>query len=217
MEPFAAPAVSGIAMQDGATLAATACLLARALEDDPAYAYLLPDLAQRACGLADFFTQNLRAHLAHDCTRVVRDPSGAPCATVTLRPPGGIHISMATMIRRGLLPFALAHGAGAVRRLSWLKRTYDGLEQSAARGGVHRHVHMMAVRPELQGRGEGGRLLAHVLAATDASGPEAPTVLTTHRERNVVFYRRAGFEVVDERWLYPPGGTAYVVWSMTRG
>ena len=154
--------------------------------------------------------------MPYDCTRVVRDGDGLPSATVTLRPPDGIAISTATMISHGLLPFALTHGPAAVRRLAWLKRTYDELERRAAGDARHRHVHMMAVRPDLQGRGAGGRLLAHALAAADASGPRVPIVLTTHRARNVTFYRRAGFDVVDERWLYPPGGNAYGVWLMRR-
>jgi GNAT superfamily N-acetyltransferase len=138
------------------------------------------------------------------------DGADRPIATVTLRPPLGFHISLWTILRRGLLPFAIAHGLAAVRRLFWLKETYDALEADAAASAPHAYVHMMAVAPEHQGRGVGHRLLADVLDAHAA--PQ--TVLTTNLERNVVFYRRHGFEVSSERRLQPPGSHPYTVWSM---
>ena len=190
----------------------TAAMLAHAFEVDAAYRYLFPDPQQRPRGLEDFFARNLRTHLPYRCTQVVLDDRSEPFATVTVRPPGGIHISTLTMLRRGLLPFALAHGRAAVERLFWLKRTYDALEADASRGEPHFHVHMMAVAPDRQGRGEGGRLLERVLASATA----APIVLTTHLAINVAFYQRAGFIVVDERTLQPPGADPYPVWSMRR-
>ena len=42
-----------------------------------------------------------------------------------------------------------------------------------------------------------------------------PVVLTTHTERNVVFYRRSGFALASRREV-APGGDAYAVWSMHR-
>jgi GNAT superfamily N-acetyltransferase len=192
----------------------TARMLAHAMEVDPAYAYMFPSSRERARGLPAFFARNLRTHLPHRCTYVACDASERLIATVTLRPPGGVPISTLTMLRRGLLPFLLAHGHDPVRRLFWLKRTYDALELEAAQGGAHSHVHMMAVAPERQGAGIGSRLLARVLSLRPPVQTPLPTVLTTHLERNVVFYRRAGFQVVDERVLEPPGGRAYRVWSM---
>lgn len=191
----------------------TADLLARAFEVDEAYRYLFPDAALRTAGLRDFFTRNLATHLPHACTFAALDAGGRVLATVTLRPPSGLHISFWTMLRRGLLPFAAAHGLDAVQRLLWLKRTYDALEAEAAANMPHAYVHMMAVAPEHQGRGLGSRLLAEVLGASIAT----QTVLTTHLPRNVTFYRRHGFELLSERTLRPPRSHAYTVWSMRKG
>jgi GNAT superfamily N-acetyltransferase len=135
---------------------------------------------------------------------------------VTLRPPGGVRISALTMLRHGLVPFALRHGPAAVKRLLWLKETYDVLETVVSRGAPHWHVHMMAVAPALQRRGVGTRLLASVLARADRERPRASVVSTTHLHRNVVYYRRAGFEVFEERTLLPPNGLPYSAWSMRR-
>jgi GNAT superfamily N-acetyltransferase len=194
----------------------TAAMLARAFTIDPAYGYLFPDPHRRERGLRDFFARNLRTHLPHRCTHALLDAQQQPYATVTLRPPGGIELSALTLLRRGLLPFALAQGRAAVQRMFWLKRTYEALEAEAANGRQHFYVHMMAVSPDQQGRGHGARLLERILTCETACAPELPAVLTTHLPRNVVFYQRAGFQVVDERWLQPPGSEGYTVWSMRR-
>jgi ribosomal protein S18 acetylase RimI-like enzyme len=196
-------------------LGATAAMLASTFDDDAAYRYLFPRAETRARGLADFFARNLRTHLPYRCTYVAYERTGEPLATVTLRPPGGVPISMLTMVRRGLLPFALAHGGGAVKRLLWLKDTYDALEARASRAAPYWHVHMMAVRRDRQGQGVGSALLRRVLEQTVLRTAHA-AVLSTHLPENVVFYRRASFEVIGEEQLTPPGADAYTVWSMRR-
>jgi GNAT superfamily N-acetyltransferase len=76
----------------------------------------------------------------------------------------------------------------------------------------------MAVDPALHGKGIGTELLASVLATTaDAPGGAAhPVLLTTHEERNVTFYRRAGFDVIEEAKVALPGTAPYPVWAMRR-
>ena len=196
-------------------LQATSRMLADAFEVDPAYRYLIPDAAARPSGLEDFFARNLRVHLPFRCSHAAFE-GGRLVGTVTLRPVGGVHVSSLTLLRHGLLPLLLRHGREAVRRLVWLKRTYDALEHELAAGQPYRHVHMMAVSPQMQGRGVGGELLTQVLGDARPSGtsPAPSTVLTTHLPRNLVFYRRAGFEVTLERTLHPPRAEPYTVWGM---
>jgi hypothetical protein len=197
-------------------------LLAQALDDDPAYRFLFPSPEARRRGLADLFRRNLRTHLPYRCTYVLTRQASTSTrevvATVTIRPPGGVPISLATMVRRGLVPFVVRNGPFAVKRLFALLKAYDEIEAQMARGESHRLVHMMAVAPPEQGRGHGTRLLDEALAlSTRASGePRLPVLLTTHKEANVVFYRKLGFAVADERRLTLPGAPAYPVWSMRR-
>jgi ribosomal protein S18 acetylase RimI-like enzyme len=195
-----------------------AALLADALYDDPAYRFLMPDVATRSAGLVAFFAGNLETHLPHACSYVLSEADSV-IGTVTVRPPQGVPISVLTMIRHGLLPFARRHGLSAVRRLLLLKEVYDGLEHDVARGASHFHVHMMAIASDRQGRGLGSRLLAEVFRrSVDAPGGRAsPTVLTTHREQNVTFYGRLGFTVSDSRELtLTPASSPFRVWSMFR-
>jgi GNAT superfamily N-acetyltransferase len=201
-----------------ADIRATAALLAQAMADDPAYGFLFPRGRDQRAGLEDFFARHLRTHLPYRCT-YVGVVGGAVAATMTMRPPGGVRISMLTMIRRGLLPFASAHGLRAVRRLLALKDTYDAIESRLAGGERHWLVHMMAVDPARQGRGLGSHLLHFVLDATveaPTNGERPLALLTTHKERNVAFYERAGFEVDGVQSTSLMGEPPYPVWSMRR-
>jgi GNAT superfamily N-acetyltransferase len=203
---------------ESADIRATAALLTEAMADDPAYNFLFPLGRDHRAGLEDFFARHLRTHLPYRCT-YVGVAGGTVVATVTMRPPGGVSISMLTMIRRGLLPFAFAHGLAAVRRLLTLKDTYDAIESRLARGERHWLVHMMAVDPARQGSGVGSHLLQFVLDATvDAGtiGVQPPALLTTHKERNVAFYKRRGFEIEGVQHASLMGEAPYPVWSMRR-
>jgi GNAT superfamily N-acetyltransferase len=203
------------ALLDASRVRAVAAILADAMDDDPAYRYLMPNGVTRNRGLSDYFARSLRTYLPHRCTYVALEGGGAS-GTVTLRPPGGIEISTLTMIRRGLLPFAVTRGMDAVRRLFALKEVYDRIEARLSGGRPHWYVHMMAIDPRQQGRGLGSALLADVLARTaDVHGAD-PVLLTTHKERNVVFYQRAGFEVIDRQDVVLDGVAPYPVWGMRR-
>lgn len=213
--PSAPPAGPRVLPLEDADVLDVASMLARSFEIDAGYRFLFPDAATREAGLADFFRRNLGIHLPHRCTRVARDRSG-PVATVTVRPPGGVHVSMATMLRHGLLPLAMSRGLSTIRRLLWLKETYDALEQELGGGHPYWHVHMMAVREDRQGAGLGSHVLAAALRDCDERDDSLPVVLTTHLGKNVEFYRRAGFDVTSERTMTPPSSPPYTVWGMRR-
>lgn len=185
------------------------------MDVDSAYRYLFSDPAERYRGLERLFDRNLHIHLSRRCTYVGLDESGRVAGTVTLRPPHFIPISTWTMLRRGLLPFALQHGRSATRRLFWLKDKYDALEAELAGHAPHWYVHMMAVQPDLQGRGVGTELLARAMEDAVPSKSTAPVVLTTHLRENLVFYQRARFRITWEQTVQPPGGAPYPVWGMT--
>jgi ribosomal protein S18 acetylase RimI-like enzyme len=195
-------------------------LLAEALGNDPGYAFLFRDPAARRVGLEDLFARNLRTHLPHRCTYVLCDDAGdhAPLATVTVRPPSGVPISLWTMVRRGLVPFAARNGVQAIRRLLHLKAVYDRIEEDLAEGAPHFHVHMMAVSRARQGQGLGSQVLADALQRSGALHDGAPpTVLTTNDVRNEVFYRRAGFRTVQVRRVeLGSDHPSYDVWCMRR-
>jgi ribosomal protein S18 acetylase RimI-like enzyme len=59
----------------------------------------------------------------------------------------------------------------------------------------HWYLLALGVKPEFQGQGIGGRLLAPMLARLDREG--ALAYLETQTEQNVTFYQRRGFHVVE--------------------
>jgi ribosomal protein S18 acetylase RimI-like enzyme len=98
-------------------------------------------------------------------------------------PPGGLARVAAAVARSGVGSFT--------RALRWLEAW--GARDPAE---PHWHVGPVAVEGGLQGLGVGSRLLADLAAALDARGDAA--WLETDKPENVVFYRRAGFEVAEE-------------------
>ena len=198
-------------MEEG-DVRSVAAVLSRAFWDDPAYAFIFPNGDTRTAKLADLFERNLRIHLPYRCTHVLADGRDI-LGTVTVRPPRGVPISLMTKIRHGLLPFTVRNGVRGTKRLLDIADLYDRIEAQMATG-PHWHVHMMAVEPDHQGRGHGGTLLREVLDRT-SNTTELPTVLTTHKENNVVFYRRLGFDVTEARTMVP-GGEPYRLWCMRR-
>lgn len=66
----------------------------------------------------------------------------------------------------------------------------------------HWYLLIPGVEPERQGQSIGSALITPDLARADAEG--LPCYLETAKERNVMFYRRHGFEVRDEENI--PGG-----------
>ena len=71
---------------------------------------------------------------------------------------------------------------------------------------------MLGVEPSAQGKGLGGRLLEPVLQQADSEG--LPAYLETDKERNLAFYARFRFGLVDTLW--PDGPDAPPEWTMWR-
>jgi ribosomal protein S18 acetylase RimI-like enzyme len=77
----------------------------------------------------------------------------------------------------------------------------------------HWHVGPVSVEPGLQGAGVGGKLLDAFGARMDEAGEVA--WLETDKPENVAFYRRHGFEVVEEVEL-PEADSIFTTWFMRR-
>jgi len=73
----------------------------------------------------------------------------------------------------------------------------------------HWHLGPVAVEPGLQGKGVGGRMLVPFCSRMDDDGEVA--WLETDKPENVVFYRRHGFDVVEETETH-----GLVMWFMRR-
>ena len=97
-----------------------------------------------------------------------------------------------------------------MRRLLATKDYFEASERRVlgARAGKVSRLNRLTVLPARQGQGVGSTALAAALRDVDA-----PVMLETQDARNVAFYERLGFAVVDEDTC-PIG--EYHTWSMLR-
>ncbi len=199
-----------------ADVPATAAVLAAAFADNPAYGWMHPRSATRARDLRAFFDRNLRWHLPLELTWVATRGSRV-VGTSTLEPPGGVRSGLREAVAHWLIPTVRDQGWRTFLRTAAAAREFAERYRALAKGARYYHVHAVAVAPDAQGSGVGGRLVAATLAECErlVARDPAPVVLSTQRERNLPLYRRAGFALKEQH----PMGTGwgrrgFVTWFM---
>lgn len=167
---------------------AAAGVAARGMRDNPIHvAAFGPDPDRRSAALERLF----RALFA-----VVPEPprvalrAGHVVGVCGATPPGACRMPPAALLR--VAASVARSGVGPLTRaVRWLE-AWGARDPEAP----HCHVGPVAVEGGLQGLGVGSHLLADLCAALDERGDDA--WLETDKPENVVFYRRAGFEVAGE-------------------
>jgi ribosomal protein S18 acetylase RimI-like enzyme len=114
------------------------------------------------------------------------------------------------MLRSGMLLAPLKARPAEFSRLMAL-RAYTEAAHERLAPERHWYLFVLGTAPERQGQGIGGALMSPVLARADAE--KMPCYLETQYERNLSFYERHGFEVV-ETGSVPDHGPRF--WSMLR-
>lgn len=178
----------------------------RAFWDDPMFNYFRPNLLAQHQDLPRLFGATLR-----DCGRhgeVWRATIGPAVAGVAAwLPPGVLPPANGTRaLRQGLRVLPSVIRANQRRTLIKL------LNEMTARHPHEEHWYLavLATDPLFRGRGVGSSLVEPVLERADDVG--VPTYLETQNESNLAYYRRFGFDVVDQFSVdgCPP------VWTMQR-
>jgi ribosomal protein S18 acetylase RimI-like enzyme len=182
-------------------------VLARALHDDPHWAWILPHESKRAQVLPWFM--GVWARYCHRYGEVHITTGKVEGAALWI-PPGKYPPSVAGMIVAGMILVPLKFGRAAFGRLM---SSANYAAQLHKRDVPRRHWYLptLGVDPPRQGQGIGGALIQPVLARADAEG--LLCYVETEKERNLPFYRRHGFEVVVEGDL-PNSGPHF--WTMKR-
>ena len=179
-----------------------ASVLARAFQDDPVFAWSIPDPDRRRAHLPTVFAAFTELYLPYEEAYLAEDGSGA-----ALWAPA--HVD----------PFHGDAGEAFGQRMAELLDEAD-TDRFLAVGelfGEHHpgqpwvYLQLIGVAPDQQGRGLGSRLLAPVLARCDATA--TPAYLEASTVGNRRLYERHGFTTVDELPL-PDGGPP--VWLMWR-
>lgn len=186
---------------------AAAQVLARSFREDPIARYLFPNDTRRAHLLPWYL-----GSAVHYCSNY-----GEVYVTETMNgvaawlPPGKIRVSNYWhMFRSGMLFAPLKVGPAAFSRLMAL-RAYTEAAHERWAPQEHWYLFVLGVEPSSQGRGIGGALMDPVLAQADSEN--TPCYLETQYEKNLPFYEKHGFEVVQEGTV-PNSGPR--IWAMIR-
>ena len=163
---------------------AAARALARAFYDDPVVTYCWPNDARRMRRAERSFAAQARA--LWDRREVHIDAEA--CSVAIWAQPDKWEIPTSAMLR--VTSSALRNRVRLGALLAYLKT--DALHPSEP----HWYLEYLGTVPERQGKGLGGLVLAPVLARADEEGIAVWT--WSSNRRNLAFYHRQGFEVLDE-------------------
>jgi len=183
-----------------------AAQLARSFFDDPVMGHVFRNAARRPEALRRYFTSQMRGdYLPHGGCYTTDDYLGS----AIWAPPGKPLLTglagITNLVR--VLPFVVTH----------LKTTLDLIStiESMHPHEPHWYLATLGTDPEAQGKGIGSALMQPVLDHCDAEG--WPAYLESSKERNVPFYARHGFKVVEEVPLPGGGPSIWTMWRRPRG
>ncbi len=179
-----------------------AATLARAFEDDPVQAWILPDEGTRLATLTALFEVTLRAlYLPLAESYTVND-----CASAALwMPPDEWEIDDAAIARLAPVADVVGDRLGALMTMLELAAEHHPHEP------VHYYLNVLGTDPSRQGQGLGSATMRPVLERCDAAGVGA--YLESSKETNVPFYEHHRFVVTGTMQL-PDDGP--LMWSMWR-
>jgi ribosomal protein S18 acetylase RimI-like enzyme len=181
-------------------------VLARAFNDDPFLNWFVRQDSRRDERFEKAFNVALRQMsrgLAD--TYTTTDLAGG----AIWRAPGESKIGMLETLKL-IIPYASVTGWSGLKRFVDCMNVVDKRHEHHA-GDPHWYLFILGVDTVHQGRGVGGQLIAPMLARCDEE--KTPAYLETATERNLPFYERHGFKVVEE---IVPVATAPTVWLMRR-
>ena len=186
----------------------TIAMLSRTFDDSPLMLHCIPGNRTRPSILRSFFRAAIRDALPFGHVYAARDAGRVLGAALWL-PPGAYPPSTLRQLRQmtGALKIAPLAPRGVQPSLRYLRAT-----ERVHPTTTHWYLGVLGVEPEWQGRGLGGRLLQPVLEQCDAES--LPAYLETDKERNLAFYARHGFGLVDT--LRPDGDAGPPEWTMWR-
>ena len=173
--------------------------LARAFHDDPVFSWVIPRAAPRLRYARRYFASRARLLLGQDEVYTV---DGCAAGALWARPGEWRDPPLAAL--RQVAGLAPALGPRLPRALS-------GLREVEARHPArpHWYLSVLGTDPERQGEGLGAAVMRPVLEECDRL--EIGAYLETATERNVAFYTRQGFRVVDAVDL-PRGPRMWLMW-----
>lgn len=175
-------------------------ILGDAFEDDPVMRWVTPKKSYARYA----FELTLPACIGHGHTYITRDRTGA----ASWLPPG---VGLESPVNLGVIWKGLTeYGPGS------LIRGVTTLAQTQKHHPKQDHYYLFTIGSlrSAHGRGVGSALMREVLAKCDEE--HMPAYLESSNVKNLPFYRKHGFEVVDELRLAMNGPTMWLMWRDPR-
>jgi len=189
-------------------LDAAAGVLARAFQDDPYIGWVEPDPVRRARVSPAIF----RCVLAHGALRG-RLLVEAGCGSAHWFSPDKLELRLVDEIRCGYVRLLASHPL-VTRRLLLHEAQAEPRVRRFLKPGVA-YLHTIGIEPSLKGQGQGSRLLRSALEQIGRDFDRC--VLRTEQPKNVAFYQKNGFRIVDESVLPASGLRVWVFENELRG
>lgn len=182
-------------------IGAVADVVARGFHDNEVWAWVQPDERWRLRLMARNYRTLIRRVFMRRGAAWTTDDFGGAALWIAPGEPKRLHRDEAAELI-SLLPW-VGSGLGRAIRSDTTMKEHKPREP-------HWYLEVLSVEPARQRRGYGSALLAPGLERCDAEG--TPAYLETQREANVPYYRRFGFELLEEVTI--PGGPP--LWTMWR-
>ena len=179
--------------------------LTRAFAEESIFKWIIPDPQHRARALEVMNSGPLRYALRYG--HAVQSHDGRAVAAWL---PPGVGFTPLRLIRCGMYGLRFRVGVHAARQFARANQMLRTI-RAAHMPEPHWYLMIVGVAPELQGRGLGTALVTEGLRR--AAQDDAPCYLDTAEERNLRFYERLGFRVVETAVL---DGVGPRTWAMRR-
>lgn len=181
-------------------------LLADAFFDDPFARYMIPDESKRRRTIGRMMGRCLSYGMLYGHVETTENFEGI---AVWIKPEY-VNFNFFRTLRSGMIAIPWILGRAAARRFS--RAMADGSRLHAKHApGRHWYLFILAARPDAQRRGVGTALMRHGLARVDEQG--LPCYLETSSPKNVAYYPRHGFKMVEETGL---GDGSLSMWAFLR-
>jgi ribosomal protein S18 acetylase RimI-like enzyme len=178
-----------------------AAQMAQTFSDDPVTSHIFRNEARRDAGLRAYFRTQMKAdYLPFGGCYVAEGYVGSAIWAPAGKPYQSGLRGILTMLP--VLPYVVTNLGTTLRLLA--------LVESKHPRQPHWYLASLGTAVDQQGKGVGGALMRPVLTHCDAEG--IPCYLESSKERNLSFYRRHGFEVVEEVPLPDDGPTLWTMW-----
>jgi GNAT superfamily N-acetyltransferase len=193
---------------DAATLNEVAVVATDAFADDPFFRFLSPNEKLRRRGLGIYWRGAVAALGERGLTLGVRRGDGRLVGVAAFVRPGGYPLPVMSQVRQAgsALRALVARPPAIISGSKYLL----AIDKAHPREPLW-YLEMLVVEPAAQRGGVGAALQGHVYSMADAE--QLPSYLETQKEDNLAYYRRFGYETVDELHPVKKGPP---LWTMRR-